>query len=131
MPATNARAFTFDWDSTTLVGVKSRGYNMSHDLIDVTTDDDLGWRKLLDDPGLKAVEVTLGMVTDDETVLADLFAVTGKTLQADLPSSLTTPGNLSGTFNLSGLEFSGDSDGAFEISATFMSNGEVTYTASA
>jgi TP901-1 family phage major tail protein len=106
---------------------------MSNDMVDVTTDDDSGWRTLLATPGLKSVEIQLDFITSDEVLIAEFFnaSTTGETLQADLPSSLAVPGNLSGTYHLSNLEYSGDHDGAVEMSATFMSSGAVTYTASA
>lgn len=128
-----ARQLSFDWDSTTLVGVRSRGVTMSNDMVDVTTDDDDGWRTLLATPGVKSVEIQLDFVTSDEVLIAEFFNAntTGETLQADLPSSLAVPGNFSGTYHLSNLEYSGDTGGELSMSATFMSSGEVTYTASA
>lgn len=132
MAGFNGRELTVDWDSTTLVGVKSRTISNSNEMVDVTTDDDSGWRKLLATPGLKSVEVSVSGVTSDEVLLAEFYnaSTTGETLQVSLPSSLATPGNLSGTFHLSSFEQSGEHDGAYEFSATFMSSGAVTYTAS-
>jgi len=132
MAGFNGRALTIDWDSTTLVGVRSRTISNSNEMVDVTTDDDSGWRTLLADPGLKAVEITVSGVASDEVLLAEFYnaSTTGETLQVSLPSSLATPGNVSGTFHLSAFEQSGDHDGAYEFSATFMSSGTVTYTAS-
>jgi TP901-1 family phage major tail protein len=132
MAGFNGRAFTFDWDSTTLAGVRTRGLSITNDYVDVTTDDDTGWRTLLATPGLRSIEVTIGGIATDEAVLADIMAanVAAATLQADLPSSLASPGNLSGSYLISSFEMSGDHDGAVEFSVTFMSTGEVTYTAS-
>lgn len=132
MAGFNGRELTFDWDATTLVGVRSRTANMSNEMVDVTTDDDSGWRTLLADPGVKAVEITIGFISSDEILLAEFHnaSVTGETLQMDLPSSLATPGNVSGTYHLSSLELTGEHDGAVEGSATFMSSGALTYTAS-
>lgn len=132
MAGFNGRELTVDWDSTTLVGVRSRTVSNTNEMVDVTTDDDSGWRKLLADPGMKSVEVSISGVTSDEVLLAEFYnaSTTGETLQVSLPSSLATPGNLSGTFHLSSFEQSGEHDGAYEFSATFMSSGAVTYTAS-
>lgn len=132
MAGFNGRELTFDWDSTTLVGVRTRGVTNTNALVDVTTDDDAGWRTLLATPGLKNVDVTLSGITSDEVMIAEFFnsAPTGETLQVDLPSSLASPGNVSGTFMLQSLETSGDHDGAVEFSMTLQSSGEVTYTAS-
>ena len=132
MAGFNGRDFTFDWNSTTLVGVRSRGLSITNDYVDVTTDDDAGWRTLLADPGVRSVETTISGITSDEVLLAAIMAanISAQTLQGDLPSSLASPGNISGSFLVSAFEQSGDHDGAVEFSATFMSTGTVSYTAS-
>lgn len=128
MAGANGRALTIDWDSTTLVGVRTRGYTVTNDYVDVTTDDDAGWRTLLSDPGLRSMEVTVGGISSDQVLIAEMFnaSITGETLTVQLP---TTTGTLGGTFLLSSFEQTGEHDGAVEFSATFMSSGEVTYTA--
>ena len=125
----NGRQLTIDWDSVTLVGVRTRGYTVTNDYVDVTTDDDDGWRKLLSDPATRSVEVTVGCITGDQVLLAEIMGanITGETLDVDLPTA--TGASLSGTFLVSSYEGNGEHDGAYEFSATFMSNGEVTYTA--
>lgn len=130
--AFNGRQFTFDWDETTLAGVRTRGLSVTNDYVDVTSDDDAGWRKLLADPGLRSIEVTVGGITKDEILLGDMMAanVEAKTLDANLPTSQTTPGTVSGNFLISAFEQTGDHDGEVEFSVTFMSDGEITYTAS-
>ena len=133
MAGFNGRELTIDWDATTLVGVRTRGMTNSNEMVDVTTDDDSGWRKLLATPGVKNVEVSCSGISSDEVLLAEFYnaSTTGETLKVNLPSSLASPGNVSGTFHLSSFETNGEHDGAVEFSATFMSSGAVTYTASA
>lgn len=132
MAGFNGRAFTFDWDSTTLVGVRSRGLTITNDYVDVTTDDDSGWRTLLDDPGLRSIEVTISGITSDEVLLDAIMSasISSTSLQATLPTDLASAGSVSGSFLISSFEQTADHDGSVEFSATFMSNGEVTYTAS-
>lgn len=133
MAGFNGRELTIDWDATTLVGVRTRGVTNSNEMVDVTTDDDAGWRTLLATPAVKSVEVTVGGISSDEVLLAEFYnaSTTGETLKIDLPSSLTTPGNVSGLFHLASFEITGEHDGAVEFSSTFQSSGAVTYTASA
>lgn len=128
MAGANGRALTIDWDSTTLVGVRTKGYTITNDHVDVTTDDDDGWRTLLADPGLRSVEVTAGGISSDQVLIAEMMKanITGEPLTIQLP---TTTGTLAGTFMVSSFEQSGEHDGAVEFSATFMSSGAVTYTA--
>ena len=126
--AANGRALTIDYKTTTLVGVRTKGYTITNDYVDVTTDDDDGWRVLLADPGLRSVEVTVGGISSDQIMLAAIMAanVTAETLTVQLP---TTTGTLAGSFLISSFEQTGEHDGAVEFSATFMSSGAVTYTA--
>lgn len=129
----NGRQLTFDWSTTELAGVRSRSVSISNDYVDVTTDDEDGWRTLLADPATRSVEVTLGGVTKDEVLLADIMAanIASDTLDANLPSSLAVPGTLSGSYLISSFEQSGNHDGSVDFSVTFMSTGPITYTASA
>lgn len=128
MAGANGRALTIDWDSVTLVGVRTRGYTITADYVDVTTDDDDGWRTLLADPGVRSVEVTVGGIASSQVLIAEIMKanITGEPLSIGLP---TTTGTLAGTFLCSSFEQSGETDGAVEFSATFMSSGVVTYTA--
>lgn len=133
MAGFNGRQMTLDLDAVTLAGVRTRGFTLSNEYVDVTTDDDSGWRTLLADPGLRSVEITVGGVTTDEVLLAEMMAASVATAAVDvnLPTSLAVPGTLSGSFLVSSFEQNGEHDGAVEFSATFMSTGVVTYTASA
>lgn len=128
MAGANGRALTIRWDSVTLVGVRTKGYTVTNDYVDVTTDDDSGWRTLLATPGLRSVEATVGGISSDQVLLAEVMKanITGEPLTIELP---TTTGTLAGTFLCSSFEQTGEHDGAVEFSATFMSNGVVTYTA--
>jgi TP901-1 family phage major tail protein len=128
MAGTNGRALVIKWDAVTLVGVRTKGYTVSNEYVDVTTDDDLGWRTLLATPALRSVEVTVGGISSDQVLLAEMMKanITGEPLTVELP---TTTGTLAGTFLLSSFEQSGEHDGSVEFSATFMSNGVVAYTA--
>lgn len=128
MAGVNGRALTIDWDTVTLVGVRTKGYTITNDYVDVTTDDDDGWRTLLADPGLRSVEVTVGGISSDQILIAEMMKtnITGEPLTIQLP---TTTGTLAGTFLCSSFEQTGEHDGAVEFSATFMSAGVVTFTA--
>ena len=128
MAGTNGRNLTIDWDTVTLVGVRTKGYTITNDYVDVTTDDDDGWQTLLADPGLRSVEVTAGGISSDQVLLAEMMKsnITGEPLTVQLP---TTTGTLAGTFLVSSFEQTGEHDGAVEFTASFMSSGVVTYTA--
>jgi TP901-1 family phage major tail protein len=128
MAGANGRALIIKWDGVTVVGVRTRGYTITNDYVDVTTDDDSGWRTLLANPGLRSMEVTVGGISSDQVLIAEVMKanITGEPLTTELP---TTTGTLAGTFLCSSFEQTGEHDGAVEFSATFMSNGAITYTA--
>ena len=131
--AFSGRALTIDLDTTTLVGVRTKGLSITNEYVDVTTDDDDGWRKLLTDPSLRACEVTVSGISDDEVLLAAIMEASksNDAISINLPSSLANPGTVAGNFLISALETTANYDGSMEFSATFMSTGEFTYTASA
>lgn len=129
MAGHNGRELVIDWDSVTLVGVRTRTFSITNDYVDVTTDDDSGWRTLLADPGLRSLEVTVGGIASDQVLIAEIMKanIEGEPLDVNLPTA--TGAKLDGTFVVSSFEGNGDHDGAYEFSATFMSSGAVTYTA--
>ncbi len=125
--AENGRALTFNWKSVTLAGVRTRGYTAKNDLVDVTSDDSAGWRTLLATPGLRSVEITVGGITENQTLIADFYnAQASGTMITNLP---TTTGTANGTFILESISETGEHDGAVEFEATFQSSGAVTFTA--
>lgn len=128
----NGRAYTIDMETTELAGLRTKGVTISNDYVDVTTDDDDGWRRLLADPGMRAVDVEMAGITEDEVLLAAIFEanLASKTLAINLPSSLATPGNIGGEFLITSFEQTGEYDGGVEFTASFQSTGVVTYTAS-
>jgi len=134
MSGFNGRDLTIDWSTTTLATVRTKGYTINNEYVDVTNDDDGGYRTYLAKPGVTSVEVSVAGITSDETLIEAItdFANgdNSDTLDINLPSSLATPGDITGTFLIQSLEHTGEHDGAVEFSATFVSSGEFTYTAS-
>lgn len=133
MAGFNGTAFTFDWDSVTLVGVRTRSLTVSNEYVDVTTDDSNGWKTLLSDPSIRSVEVTVGGILTNEALLADVMAanISGKPLTAKLPTALSTQGTLDGDYLITSYGQEASYDGSVEFSVTFASTGEIIYTPSA
>ena len=133
MAGDNGRLMTVDFDSTTLVGIRTRGFTVNSEPVDVTTDDDSGWRTLIAEPGLRSVEIPIAGITSDEILIAKImetgtFSIDTADVLLATGVGATTPGKLSGAFFLSSLEYTGEHDGAVEFSGTLMSSGAVTYT---
>jgi predicted secreted protein len=111
-----------------LAGVKEKGFTMNGEPIDITSDDDAGWRQLLAVAAQKEVEFSVSGVTKDFVLLADWFA--GTVSQA-LTIIFESGAQVSGTFFLSSLQMGGVHNDAQSFDATFMSDGAVTYTPAA
>ena len=135
MAGFNGRELTIDYDSTTLVGIRTRGLSITADAVDVTTDDDTGERTLLPDPGMRSAEISVAGITSDEVLIAEILSgVSGRTLTnaiVNLPSSLAVPGTVTFPAFVSAFEITGEHDGAVEFTATLMSAGTIAYVASA
>ena len=98
------------------------------DNVDVTTDDDSGFRTQLAEAGQVNLDISFdGIETDG--VVRDLVLV-GGTSQQYTDLTLTWPNGdvLSGTFNLGGYEESGTYNDAVTFSSSLQSSGEWTYT---
>lgn len=136
MAGYNGRKFTVDFNSTTLVGVISRSLSISADFVDVTSDDDSGWATKLAEPGLRSVSASVSGVSSDEVLIAAIMqsgTFAFETLDLMLPtgtaSGVTTAGKLSGSFALTSVEISGETDGRVEFSGSLESSGEITLQA--
>lgn len=134
MSGFNGRELTVDFDSTTLVGIRTRGFTINAEPVDVTNDDDGGFRALLAEPGVKSMEIPVAGISSDEVLIAKIMETGTFTIDtADilLASGVGqgTPGKISGAFFLSNYEQTGEHDGAVEFTATLMSSGAFTYTA--
>lgn len=134
MAGFNGRELTVDFNTTTLVGIRTRGLSISAEAVDVTTDDDVGERTLLPDPGVRSAEIGVAGITSDEVLIAEILSgIGGRTLKeaiVNLPSTLTTPGTVTFDAFVSSLEITGEHDGAVEFTGTLMSAGPIVYTPS-
>ncbi len=121
---------------TLIAAVTTKSPNRARTAVDVTTDDDNGWRSLLANPGNKSVDlsvegVLLESTTFDATAFmnqwyqsAELMNVTVET-----PSELANNGTETGLFFLASFNTTGSQDGSVTFTAELQSSGEITYTA--
>ena len=95
---------------------------------DATSADSQGWRELLPCGGLRQASITgRGLFVDDEAADRVRTLFFGG---AQSPWSLTMPsvGELSGSFQIAGFEYSGDTRGEIAFSLTLLSAGILTFT---
>lgn len=129
MAGYNGRSLTIDWDSVTLAGVKSKSFELTADYVDVTTDDDDGWTTYLPNPGSRGMSFTVGGVTTDQIIIAELMkvSITGEPFAVNLPTQ--TGAKLSGTGLVQSFSGSGEVDGEYAFEMSGVCNGAPTYAA--
>ena len=119
-----------------LLGVHAKTISSASASIDVTTDEDEGFRCLLDVAGLETLDVSGSGVTKDP-VLRQLALTGGSKLLTDITieypivgAQVTSGDVISGDFYFSSFnETGGSSDGAIEFDFSMQSSGQWTLTA--
>lgn len=122
-------------DSVRLMGINSKSIAVAKEPIDVTTDEDNGYRCLLDVAGTKTLDISFSGVTKD-AILRGIINTEGGQMLTDIEvefpliGAQTVSGDkISGSFFFNGYtENGGGSDGAIEFDGTMQSSGEWTYT---
>ncbi len=113
------------WGGSAIPGVREKGITINGEAIDISSDDDDGWRKLLDVPGERSVDISISGVLISDAVKAALF--NGSRTQAVV---LTYPSGavITGDFYLGTLSETEPYKGEATFDATLQSTGEVTFT---
>lgn len=124
-------------NSVRLAGINSKSISIAKEPIDITTDEDNGYRLLMGVSGTKSLDISFSGVTKDLTLRALINTEDGQLLtdvEIEFPpiGSQTTGDTISGNFYFNGFtENGGGSDGAIEFDGTLQSSGPWTYTAGA
>lgn len=111
---------------TVVAAVRTKGFSINKEYVDVTTKDSAAWRKLLASVGSRSCDMTVEGVKEltQATFITDALAET-----IDLYTFQWSDGSeLAGQFALTGYEENGTDGEAQTYSATLMSSGAVTYT---
>lgn len=119
------RTIEFKWDGATINGVREKGISIAGEPVDVTSDENNGWRTLLEEAGQNQIDISISGVVKVATLRAAWFA--GARTKA---VTLTYPGGavLSGTFYLASYNETGPYNDATTFEASLQSSGPVTYT---
>lgn len=126
------RSVKFYWGSDSppedIPGVREKGVTLNGEAVDVTSDENNGWRQLLTVPAENQVEISLSGVTKNHALKIDWFAG-NRTQVAQLVYDDGT--SIQGTFYLSNYTETGVYNDALTFEATLMSSGVITYTPAA
>lgn len=127
MPANIGREFVIKRGTTAIAGVRTKSLSFNGEPIDVTTDDDTGFRTLLATAGQKSVDMSVEGLTKD--ALFREAALSGTSLMlTDITVEYPNGDSLSGDFFLNSVEESGTYNDAMTFTASLQSSGTFTYT---
>lgn len=109
-----------------ILGIREKGIEINGEAVDVTTDDEDGWRKVLATPGQKEVTISLSGVTRDNRLKSDWFG--DRRIQ---PAIFTYPdgSTISGDFYLASYNETGTYNEATTYEAELQSTGVILFTA--
>ena len=128
MAAQKGRAFTIKKNSVIIAGLQAKSAAINNNPVDVTTDDELGFRTLMADPGVKSIDISFDGVTKD-TVLRALVMANASQLFTDITLEYPNGDTVAGDFFLANLDESGDTVGHLKFSGSLQSSGPWVYTA--
>jgi len=122
----NGRDMTIAVDGATISAVQTRDITRGREAVDVTTDDDDGWRSILAEPGVRNIDISISGVTDATNYEDLLERWNGTTLENVV---ITHPDGSSetGTFFMSNLAHNGEHNGFVGFTCDLLSSGEITY----
>lgn len=119
------RAIQFLWDGAEVKGIREKGITCNGEAINVTSDEDDGWRTLIDASAEDSIDISLSGVTKDD-VLANAYFNGQRMKEATLiyPNGRT----ITGQFFLSNYAETAPYNNATTFTATIQSAEQPTYT---
>jgi TP901-1 family phage major tail protein len=128
MTANAGRSVTFLWDGAPIQGVREKTFAFAGEPIDVTSDDDAGWRKLLPIAGQNEANYSLGGLLKD-TRLEEAYHSGNRTavVVVGYPNGAT----ITGEFMIASYQPGATYNDAVSFSAELQSTGAVVYLAGA
>ena len=130
-----SRDLLVEKNDITLLGINSKSISIAKEPIDITTDENNGYRTLLAKAGTKSLDISFSGVTKD-ALLRELIMTEQSQLLTDISIQYPPIGGqaagdtITGDFYFNGFtENGGGSDGAVEFDGTLQSSGPWVYTA--
>lgn len=134
MAGNKSRDLLIKQATTRLAGITSKSINVAKEPIDVSSDEDNGYRILLSEAGTKTLDLSFSGVTKDNRLRSAIMTEQSQLLtdiEIEWPptDTQTTGDKVTGDFYFNGYTSNGASpDGALEFDGTMQSSGEWTYT---
>lgn len=109
-----------------IAAVKTKGLTLNNEPVEITSDDDAGWRKSLEDiVGTRSVDFKVEGILKTNQVGLLAEGQVAVPLIMDFP----TVRSYSGTFNVTSYELGAETAAGITFSASFQSSGPVAFAA--
>jgi len=111
-----------------VIGLRTKSININNEPIDITSDDDNGFRTLLnEDPAERSIDFSAeGILKDD--ALIELASAGGSMLISEYEMDIPGIGKFTGDFYFGSIEIGAEYQEAVTFSAEIQSSGEFTFT---
>ena len=126
MTAFVGRKAIFKKGLTTVAAVRTRSMTLGNEVVDITSDDDNGFRTMLADPGNKTLDLTVEGVFKDATMLTVAMSTTD--IMEGFSILFPTIGTLAGDFVVTSFEAGAAYNEAGTFSCSLQSSGAFTFT---
>lgn len=127
MAASAGRELLIKKGVSVIAGVRTKTVTINGEPIDITSDDDSGFRTMLATAGLRSIDLSVEGVTKDSTLRAIVAGVSSQLL-TDISIEYPNGDTIEGDFYLVNIEESGEYQDALTFSASLQSSGAFTYT---
>lgn len=129
MAAANGRELKILKNNVVIAGVRTKTVAIAGAPVDVTTDDDAGYRTMLGEAGTYSIDLTVEGITKDAE-LRGVILTGGSLLLTDITIEYPDGSTIAGDFFLASVEESGEYADAITFSASLQSSGAWVYSAS-
>ena len=127
MAANSGRNLQIKQAAAVIASVRNKSISFAGEPIDITSDDDAGFRLLLAEEGQKSIDMSVDGLTTDAVLRAQ--ALSGSSLLlTDITIEWPNGDTLAGDFFLSSFEESGAYKDAVTFTASLQSSGAYVYT---
>lgn len=127
MTAFVGRKALFKKGETTVAAVRTRSMTLGNEVVDITSDDDNGFRTMLADPGTKTLDLTVEGVFKDATMLT--IAMSASDILEAFSILFPSIGTIAGDFVVTSFEAGAAYNEAGTFSCSLQSSGTFTFTA--
>jgi TP901-1 family phage major tail protein len=119
------RKVTIKVATVAVATARTKSLTINNEVVDITSDNDLGIQQLLTEPGQKSVEISVDGMLDPAADALVVLALNATNASVAIELDYTTY-KLNGTFVMTSYTETGAYNDAVTFSATFTSTGAIT-----